>query len=71
MMKLRKGKTKSNIESSIDSALLAVEIYNKPRTTSSCQMLWKCFFSVPCFQFIPLNFYFSSFGIFTSFSFSG
>lgn len=32
-MKLRKGKTKNNIESSIDSALLAVEIYNKPRTT--------------------------------------
>lgn len=32
-MKLRKGKTKSVLESSIDSALLAVEIYNKPRTT--------------------------------------
>lgn len=32
-MKLRKGKTKSILESSIDSALLAVEIYNKPRTT--------------------------------------
>ncbi len=32
-MKLRKGRTKSNIESSVDSALLAVEIYNKPRTT--------------------------------------
>ncbi len=31
--KLRKGKTKSNVEASTDSALLAVEIYNKPRTT--------------------------------------
>lgn len=28
---LRKGKTKSLLESSIDSALLAVELYNKPR----------------------------------------
>ena len=32
-MKLRKGKTKSSLDASIDSALLAVEIYNKPRTT--------------------------------------
>ncbi len=32
-MKLRKGKTKSILEGSIDSALLAVEVYNKPRTT--------------------------------------
>jgi len=32
-MKLRKGKTKTILESSIDSALLAVEVYNKPRTT--------------------------------------
>lgn len=32
-MKLRKGKTKSILEASIDSALLAVEVYNKPRTT--------------------------------------
>ncbi|WP_326910640.1 DUF3644 domain-containing protein [Sedimentibacter sp. MB31-C6] len=32
-MSLRKGKTKTILESSIDSALLAVEIYNKPRTT--------------------------------------
>lgn len=32
-MSLRKGKTKSILENSIDSALLAVEIYNKPRTT--------------------------------------
>lgn len=31
-MSLRKGKTKRILESSIDSALLAVEIYNKPRT---------------------------------------
>ncbi|WP_201595912.1 DUF3644 domain-containing protein [Psychrobacter vallis] len=31
-MFLRRGKTKSTLESSIDSALLAVEIYNKPRT---------------------------------------
>ncbi len=33
MTNLRKGKTKTTLESSIDSALLAVEIYNKPRTT--------------------------------------
>jgi len=33
MTQLRKGKTKSLLEASIDSALLAVEIYNKPRTT--------------------------------------
>ncbi len=32
-MKLRIGKTKNIIESSIDSALPAVEIYNKPRAT--------------------------------------
>lgn len=32
-MKLRKGKAKSILDASIDSALLAVEIYNKPRTT--------------------------------------
>ncbi len=32
-MTLRKGRTKSTLESSIDSALLAVEVYNKPRTT--------------------------------------
>lgn len=32
-MSLRKGKTKNILESSIDSSLLAVEIYNKPRTT--------------------------------------
>ncbi|MEH6443727.1 MAG: DUF3644 domain-containing protein [Oceanospirillaceae bacterium] len=32
-MALRKGKTKSILHASIDSALLAVEIYNKPRTT--------------------------------------
>lgn len=33
MALLRKGKTKSLLEASIDSALLAVEVYNKPRTT--------------------------------------
>lgn len=32
-MNLRKGKTKTFLEASIDSALLAVEVYNKPRTT--------------------------------------
>lgn len=32
-MKLRKGKTKTILESSVDSALLGVEVYNKPRTT--------------------------------------
>lgn len=31
-MRLRKGRTKSILEGSIDSALLAIEIYNKPRT---------------------------------------
>lgn len=31
-MSLRRGKTKSTLESSIEAALLAVEIYNKPRT---------------------------------------
>ena len=36
-MKLRKGKTKSILESSIDAALLAVEVYNKPRTTFRSQ----------------------------------
>lgn len=33
MPRLRKGKTRTILESSIDSALLAVEVYNKPRTT--------------------------------------
>lgn len=32
-MQLRKGRTKSILRGSLDSALLAVEIYNKPRTT--------------------------------------
>lgn len=32
-LKLRKGKTKSILHALIDSALLGVEIYNKPRTT--------------------------------------
>ncbi len=32
-MLLRKGKTRQLLEKSIDSALLAVEIYNKPRTS--------------------------------------
>jgi hypothetical protein len=32
-LSLRRGKTKNILENSIDSALLAVEIYNKPRTT--------------------------------------
>lgn len=36
-MKLRKGKTKNILESSINAALLAVEIYNKPRTTFRSQ----------------------------------
>lgn len=31
-MQLRKGKTKTLLESSIDCALLSVDIYNKPRT---------------------------------------
>ncbi len=31
-MPLRKGRTKQILDSSIDSALLAVEVYNKPRT---------------------------------------
>ena len=36
-MKLRTGKTKSILEGSTDAALLAVEIYNKPRTTFRSQ----------------------------------
>jgi len=36
-MGLRKGKTKTTLEASIDSALLAVEVYNKPRTTFRCE----------------------------------
>lgn len=32
-MELRKGKTKTILEASIDSALLAVEVYNKPRSS--------------------------------------
>ena len=31
--KIRQGKTRTILDSSIDSALLAVEVYNKPRTT--------------------------------------
>lgn len=31
-IELRKGKTKTLVESSVDAALLAIEIYNKPRT---------------------------------------
>jgi hypothetical protein len=37
MLKLRKGKTKSILEASIDAALLGVEVYNKPRTTFRTQ----------------------------------
>lgn len=33
MAKIRKGKTRTILESSLDSALLAVEVYNKPRTS--------------------------------------
>jgi hypothetical protein len=36
-MSLRKGKTKSILESAVDSALLAVEVFNKPRTTFRTQ----------------------------------
>ena len=36
-MQFRTGKTKGLLLSSIDSALLAVEIYNKPRTTFRSQ----------------------------------
>jgi len=32
-VQLRKGKTKTTLEASIDAALLAVEVYNKPRTS--------------------------------------
>jgi hypothetical protein len=32
-LKLRRGRTRNILEGSVDSALLAVEIYNKPRTT--------------------------------------
>lgn len=37
MLILRKGKTKRILEGSVDSALLGVEIYNKPRTTFRSQ----------------------------------
>lgn len=33
MLELRRGRTRTILESSIDSALLAVEVYNKPRTS--------------------------------------
>ncbi|MFN0278715.1 MAG: DUF3644 domain-containing protein [Pyrinomonadaceae bacterium] len=36
-MKLRQGKTKSILAESIDAALLAVEVYNKPRATFRTQ----------------------------------
>lgn len=36
-MRLRQGKTKNILKSSIDAALLAVEIYNKPRVTFRSQ----------------------------------
>jgi hypothetical protein len=36
-MQLRTGRTKNLLQASLDSALLAVEIYNKPRTTFRCQ----------------------------------
>ncbi|MBW2087214.1 MAG: DUF3644 domain-containing protein, partial [Deltaproteobacteria bacterium] len=36
-MKLHKGKTKKTLENSIDAALLAVEVYNKPRTAFRSQ----------------------------------
>ncbi len=36
-MKIRKGKTKNILDSSINAALLAVEVYNKPRTTFRSQ----------------------------------
>jgi len=34
---IRKGKTKTILEGSVDSALLAVEVYNKPRTAFRCK----------------------------------
>lgn len=37
IVRLRKGKTKSTLEASIDAALLAVEVYNKPRTSFRSQ----------------------------------
>lgn len=36
-MSLRKGKSKAILEASLDAALLAVEVYNKPRTTFRSQ----------------------------------
>jgi hypothetical protein len=41
-MKLRKGRTKTILESAIDAALLAVEVYNKPRTAFRSE----CFISM-------------------------
>ena len=50
-MKIRKGKTKNILEGSINAALLAVEVYNKPRTTFRSQayiilmiIAWTCLF---------------------------
>ena len=37
---LRKGKTKDILENSINSALLAVEIYNKPRTAFELKIIF-------------------------------
>ena len=36
-MRLRKGKTKNILDGSINAALLAIEVYNKPRTTFRSQ----------------------------------
>lgn len=64
-MKLRQGKTKNIIESSIDSALLAVEIYNKPRTSfrregyiSLMSMSWNKLFHAYFNQIIGDKYYY-------------
>ena len=55
-MQLREGKSKSTLEASIDAALLAVEVYNKPRTSfrseafislmiMACMRLFHAYFS--------------------------
>ncbi|SEF46701.1 hypothetical protein [Nitrosomonas ureae] len=40
-MTLREGRTKLTLQSSIDSALLVVEVYNKPRTTDGDKKTWE------------------------------
>lgn len=65
MLKLRAGKAKSILLSSVDSALLAVEVYNKPRTTFRQQnyvtlmvMAWNNLFQSYFYQTIGDKYYY-------------